>query len=78
MLPDSFVFGSQRFFPKETDVTVGRWCAATGVTIDDLAKRLGLSRMALTLILKGIDPVSPGLERKLREIMAPLSGQNIA
>jgi transcriptional regulator with XRE-family HTH domain len=69
MLPESFIFGSQRFFPKDTDVVVARWCAEQGRTLDDLAPKLGLSRMALSLILRGIDPVTPALERKLREIM---------
>ncbi len=69
MLPESFIFGSPRFFPKDTDVVVARWCAEQGRTLDDLAPKLGLSRMALSLILRGIDPVTPALERKLREIM---------
>jgi len=71
MLPESFIFGSQRFFPKDTDVAVARWCAEQGRTLDELAPQLGLSRMALSLILRGIDPVTPALERKLREIMQP-------
>ncbi|MBP7063706.1 hypothetical protein [Ferrovibrio sp.] len=69
MLPESFVFGSQRFFPKDTDVAVTRWCATQNRTLEDLAQKLGLSRMALTLVLRGIDPVTPALERRLREMM---------
>ncbi len=69
MLPESFIFGSQRFFPKDTDVIVARWCADQGRTLDDIAPKVGLSRMALSLILRGIDPVTPAIERKLRELM---------
>lgn len=69
MLPQSFVFGSQRFFPKDTDVAVARWCAGQGRSLEDLAGKFGLSRMAFSLILRGIDPVTPALEQRLRDLM---------
>ena len=66
LLPDTRLLGDARYFPRDTDVTVQRWCADTRTSIDALAREIGIPRVNLGLMLKGVDPVPPSVERKLR------------
>ncbi|WP_290808520.1 hypothetical protein [Ferrovibrio sp.] len=68
-LPDTTAQGNSRYFPKTTDMVVRRWCTARGVSLDDLATQVGVPRVTLGLILKGVDPVTQALERKLRSVI---------
>lgn len=69
ILPDTVAHGNTRYFPKTTDMIVRRWCTARGLTLDDLATQVGVPRINLGLILKGVDPVTQALERKLRSVI---------
>jgi hypothetical protein len=69
ILPETVVQGNARYFPKATDVAVLQWCAARGLTLEDLATQIGMPRVTLTLVLKGVDPVSTMAERKLRLVI---------
>lgn len=68
-LPDTTAQGNARYFPKSTDMVVRRWCTARGLTLDELATQVGVPRINLGLILKGVDPVTQTLERKLRSVI---------
>lgn len=68
-LPETVVHGNARYFPKSTDMVVLRWCSARGLTMDELATQVGVPRINLGLILKGLDPVTTALERKLRTVI---------
>jgi transcriptional regulator with XRE-family HTH domain len=68
-LPETIAHGNTRYFPKSTDMFVLQWCSARGLTLDELATQVGVSRLNLGLILKGVDPVTQALERKLRTVI---------
>lgn len=44
-------------------------CRARGLTVDALARQLGLNRIQLTLILAGRDPVSHALVERLGALL---------
>lgn len=69
MLPDTRMQGDARYFPRDTDVTVQRWCASASTSIEALARQVGIPRVNLSLMLKGVDPVPPSVERKLRSMI---------
>ena len=69
ILPDTVVHGNARYFPKATDLEVLRWCAARGLTLDSLATQVGVPRVTLSLMLKGVDPVTAAAERRLRAVI---------
>lgn len=69
ILPDTVAHGNTRYFPKSTDMAVRQWCTVRGVTLDELATQVGVPRVNLGLILKGVDPVTQALERKLRSVI---------
>lgn len=69
ILPDTFVQGNARYFPKSTDLAVLQWCSARGLTLESLATQVGVPRVNLSLILKGVDPVTTAAERKLRLVI---------
>jgi predicted transcriptional regulator len=68
-LPETIAHGNARYFPKSTDMVVLRWCSVRGLTLDELATQVGVPRINLGLILKGLDPVTQALERKLRSVI---------
>jgi hypothetical protein len=68
-LPETLIHGNARFFPKATDVAVLQWCAARGLTLEALASKVGVPRVNLSLMLKGVDPVPATTERKLRSVI---------
>jgi transcriptional regulator with XRE-family HTH domain len=68
-LPETIAHGNTRYFPRSTDMFVLQWCSARGLTLDELATQVGVSRLNLGLILKGVDPVTQALERKLRTVI---------
>lgn len=70
MLPHTVMTGGTRFFPRGTDVTVLQWCSARGLSLDTLASKIGVPRVNLSLILKGVDPVTSAVEQKLRDFMS--------
>jgi len=70
MLPPTVMTGGTRFFPRGTDVSVLQWCSARGLSLDTLATKIGVPRVNLGLILKGVDPVTSAVEQKLRDFMA--------
>ncbi|WP_298724326.1 hypothetical protein [uncultured Ferrovibrio sp.] len=53
----AMVLGAQVFFLRDVQPLVLQACRHHGVSLDLLARRLGMSRAALTLILRGHDPV---------------------
>jgi len=69
ILPETLLHGNARFFPKATDLAVLQWCAARGLTLETLATQVGVPRVNLSLMLKGVDPVPTTTERKLRSII---------
>ncbi|MFC3677300.1 hypothetical protein [Ferrovibrio xuzhouensis] len=69
LLPDIRPQGEERYFPRETEVMVQRWCGMAKTTMDDIAARVDVPRSSLSLMLKGIDPVPVIVERKLRAII---------
>lgn len=69
ILPDTIAHGNIRYFPKATDMAVRQWCTVRGVSLDELATQVGVPRVSLGLILKGVDPVTTSLERKLRSVI---------
>lgn len=69
ILPDTVAHGNTRYFPKSTDMVVRQWCTVRGLTLDELATQVGVPRVNLGLILKGVDPVTQALERKLRSVI---------
>lgn len=69
ILPDTIAHGNIRYFPKTTDMAVRQWCTVRGVSLDELASQVGVPRVSLGLILKGVDPVTTSLERKLRSVI---------
>lgn len=70
MLPQTVMTGGTRFFPRGTDVAVLQWCSARGLSLDLLATKIGVPRVNLGLILKGVDPVTSAVEQKLRDFIA--------
>ncbi len=68
-LPETLVHGNARYFPKGTDLEVLRWCTVRGLTLDALATQVGVPRVTLSLMLKGVDPVTTAAERKLRTVI---------
>lgn len=70
MLPPTVMTGGTRFFPRGTDVSVLQWCSARGLSLDTLASKIGVPRVNLGLILKGVDPVTSAVEQKLRDFMS--------
>lgn len=68
-LPDTTAQGNARYFPKSTDLLVQRWCTVRGLTLEALATQVGVPRVNLSLILKGVDPVPAATERKLRSVI---------
>lgn len=69
ILPDTVVNGNARYFPKATDLAVLQWCSARGLTLDSLATQVGVPRVNLSLMLKGVDPVPTTAERRLRSVI---------
>ncbi|MEK9970493.1 MAG: hypothetical protein VW600_15235 [Ferrovibrio sp.] len=68
-LPETIIHGNARYFPKGTDVPVLRWCTARGLTLETLASKVGVPRVNLSLMLKGVDPVPTVTERRLRSVI---------
>lgn len=66
ILPETVVQGNARYFPKSTDLAVLQWCSARGLTLESLATQVGVPRVNLSLMLKGVDPVTTSVEKKLR------------
>lgn len=69
-LPPTQMTGGTRFFPRGTDVLVLQWCSARGLSLDTLSTKIGVPRVNLSLMLKGVDPVPTAVERKLRDFMS--------
>lgn len=69
ILPEPVSQAGTKYFPKATDLPVLQWCAARGLTLDALAAKVGIPRVNLSLMLKGVDPVPTAVEKKLRSII---------
>lgn len=69
-LPPVEMHGGTRYFPKGTDIAVLQWCSARGLTLDVLGTKIGVPRVSLSLMLKGVDPVPTAVERKLRDFFS--------
>ncbi|WP_341704481.1 hypothetical protein [Ferrovibrio sp.] len=69
LLPDIRPEGEERYFPRETEVMVQRWCTMAKMSMDDIADKVGVPRSSLSLMLKGVDPVPVIVERKLRGLI---------
>lgn len=69
MLPATIMTGGTRYFPRGTDVSVLQWCSARGLSLDTLATKIGVPRINLSLVLKGVDPVTVSVETKLRDFI---------
>lgn len=68
-LPETKVVGNARYFPRDSDLLAIRWCTASGTTLEGLATKVGVPRVNLSLMLKGVDPVPVQVEKKLRELI---------
>lgn len=69
LLPDIRPEGEERYFPRETEIMVQRWCGMAKMTMDEIATKVEVPRSSLSLMLKGVDPVPVIVERKLRAII---------
>lgn len=50
-------YGAKTFFARDVQPLVLQACRQRGISFDDYAAKLGMTRAALVLILKGHDPV---------------------
>jgi hypothetical protein len=62
--------GSKLFFTRDIQPVVLEACRRHNISFDEYAARLGTTRTALVLILKGIDPVPRGMRDSLRDFVA--------
>lgn len=62
--------GARIFFVRDVQPLVLRACHHHEVSLDLLARRFGMSRPALTLILRGHDPVPRALLRVIDDFVA--------
>lgn len=62
--------GAQIFFVRDVQPLVLQACRQHDVSLDLLARRFGMSRAALTLILRGHDPVPRALLRVIDAFVA--------
>lgn len=69
-LPPTVSNAGTRYFPRGTDITVLQWCSARGLSLDALATKVGIPRINLSLMLKGVDPVTAAVEKKLRDFFS--------
>ena len=56
-----------RFYAdRDTVIAVSDACRVAQLSMDDLARQMGMSRPALVLILNGTDPMARGAMEELR------------
>lgn len=62
-------YGAKTFFVRDVQPLVLQACRRHGVPFEDFATRLGITRVALVLMLKGQDPVPRHLLDSIREFV---------
>lgn len=68
--------GVKMFFVRDVQPLVLEACRRQQIGFDQFAIRIGTTRAALVLVLKGHDPVSPNLLAALRDLVAAASGDS--
>lgn len=66
---DTRGYGTKTFFATDVQPAVLEACRRQGIRFDDLAIKLGTTRAALVLILKGHDPVPRAMLDRLRGLV---------
>ncbi|WP_300299921.1 hypothetical protein [Ferrovibrio sp.] len=67
-------YGAKQFFVRDVQPLVLEACRRNGIRFEDYAAKLGVTRAALVLILKGHDPVPRHMLDSLQHFTGEMQG----
>lgn len=71
-------YGAKTFFARDVQPIVLQACRQQGISFEDYAAKLGMTRAALVLILKGHDPVPRHVLDSIRNFVEAVQPANAA